>query len=107
MKTDSKKPRDKLKLAVAGLLLFSGGMFVGNSLDKISYSVPPPIKLRVPHKEGGLPLPFAKYVVGYNKEWPAKVEFHSIGPMFYNAQVRAPTEEEGNWYVSRLKKLKE
>jgi hypothetical protein len=64
-------------------------------------------KLRVPYNEGGLPLPFAKYIVGYNKEWPAKVEFHSIGPMFYNAQVRAPTEEEGNWYVSRLKKLKE
>lgn len=67
----------------------------------------PLIKLRVPHKEGGLPLPFAKYVVGYHEEWPARVEFHSIGPMFYNAQVRAPTEEEGNWYVSRLKKLKE
>ncbi len=98
--------KSKLELAMAGWVLFSGGMLVGNCLDKISYSVPPPVKLRVPYEEGGLPLPFAKYVLGYG-EYPTRVESHSIGPMFYNAQVRAPTEKESNWYKEHYKFLQD
>lgn len=55
----------------------------------------------LPHEQGGLPIPFMTELVDDNKDGiPDRVFLHSIGPGYYNGQVRKPTQSEIEWYKS-------